>query len=518
MVAVDARQRGDVERSIVFTAYSRRCRRQMKQQHAIIIGGGLGGLALSLRLAVKGWKVTVCERSSTPGGKMNLFEKDGFRFDTGPSLITMPEVFEELFSVGGSKLSDHLTLHRIDPLAYYAYADGTRFLHTTSLPHWLKTVRDLDARDVDGFWRFFRLGARLYEVSRSTFLSRSPVEPPQIGQLASLRHMPLRYGWGNYGRTVDKHFHSPHLRQLYNRYPTYVGSSPYRAPATLAVIPYIESALGGWYMKGGLYTLVTAILELLRSRGGEVLTSAEVVRILRSGGRVNGVQLADGTVLTSDIVIMNGDASQIPQLLGETAASQPSQDRRSLSGIVFLLGISKKLPDMHHHNIYFSADYQQEFHQLFDQMQFPEDPTVYVNIPSRTDPNLAPAGGESVFVLANAPAADGTTWDSSKIELAWKRVYARLRSNGFPDIQRDIVVRDVWTPSRIQSTYGMPGGSIYGLASHSWKTAFFRPSNRDPKVQGLYRVGGSSHPGGGTPMVLLSAQITSRLIERDHHA
>ena len=287
----------------------------MKQRHAIIVGGGLGGLALSLRLAVKGWKVTVCEKSSTPGGKMNFFEQGGFRFDTGPSLITMPEIFEELFAVAGSTLSDHLSLQRINPLASYAYADGTRFLHTTSLPHWLTTVRNLEPRDVDGFWRFFRLGARLYEVSRNTFLSRSPAESPQIGQLSSLRHMPLRYGWGNYGRTVDKHFHSPYLRQLFNRYPTYVGSSPYRAPATLAVIPYIESALGGWYMKGGLYTLVTAIVGLLHRYGGEILTSAEVVQIHQSGGRVNGVQLADGTVLSSDIVIMNGDASQIPQLL-----------------------------------------------------------------------------------------------------------------------------------------------------------------------------------------------------------
>jgi phytoene desaturase len=490
----------------------------MKQQHAIIVGGGLGGLALSLRLAVQGWKVTVCERSSTPGGKMNLFEKDGYRFDTGPSLVTMPEIFEELFTVGGSRLSDHVKLQRIEPLAHYTYADGTRFVHSTSMPDWLATVRNLDARDVDGFWRFMRLGARLNEVSRSTFLSRSPSEPPEIRDLSSLKHMPIRHGWGNYNRTIEQHFHSPHLRQLYNRYPTYVGSSPYRAPATLALIPYIESAFGGWFLIGGLYTLVTAVVELIRKHGGEILTSAEVVRINQDGGKVKGVQLIDGTTLAADAVVMNGDASQIPQLLGEPGASVIPPDRRSLSGIVFLLGINKKLTGMHHHNISFSSDYEREFRQLFDEQRFPDDPTVYVNIPSRTDPSLAPSDGESVFIMANAPAADGTEWNPSETESAWQRVYGRLRKSGFPDLDGSIVVRDVWTPARLAQRYAMPGGSIYGLASHGWKSAFFRPANRDRSIHGLYRVGGSSHPGGGTPMVLLSAKITSRLMERDSHA
>ena len=490
----------------------------MKQRHAIVVGAGLGGLAVALRLAAEGWRVTICERGPAAGGKMNTYEKDGYRFDTGPSLVTLPEVFEELFAAAGTCLADHVTPERIAPHAHYVYPDGTTFDHSTSLPDWLATVRALDRRDVDGFWRFLRLGARLYELSRRTFFARSPYEKPEFAQLKDLRHMPLRYGWGNYNRTVEVHFHSPHLRQLYNRYPTYVGSSPYLAPATLAVIPYIEYAFGGWYFKGGLYTLVRSLTEILRQKNVELLTNAPVARMLESSGRVCGVQTSDGTTITGDVVVMNGDASTVPALLGRAASDTVRLKDRSLSGLVFLLGLKKKLPQLHHHNVYFSSDYRQEFHHLFTEGRFPDDPTVYVNVPSRTDPGVAPGRGESLFIMANAPAVENIPWDPEHTERAWTRVYDRLMRSGFPRIDEDVAFREVWTPATMAARYGMPGGSIYGMASHGWKASFFRPPNRDRHVQGLYYVGGSSHPGGGTPMVLLSAKITSTMIAEDCRA
>ena len=490
----------------------------MKQRRAIVIGAGLGGLALSLRLAAQGWQVTVCEQGPTPGGKMNVFEKEGYRFDTGPSLVTMPEIFEELFAVAGSRLADHVSLERIAPHANYIYPDGTKFVHSTSLPDWLSTVRNLDRRDIDGFWRFLGLGARLYELSRETFLARSPYEKPEFGQLRALRHLPLRYGWGNYNRTIQAHFHSPHLQQLYNRYPTYVGSSPYRAPATLAVIPYIEHAFGGWYIKGGLYMLVRALTALLSKHNVELLTSSQVVHIIERSGKIEGVQLSGGRTLTADIVVMNGDASAVPQLLGRSGSSPMPQKDRSLSGLVFLVGLTKKLPELHHHNVYFSSDYKQEFSQLFDGQRFPDDPTVYVNIPSRTDPTVAPPNGETLFIMANAPAVEGAQWDGTATEQSWTNVYDRLLSSGFPRLEGLIAFREAWTPARFAERYAMPGGAIYGMASHGWKSAFFRPANRDRSLRGLYYVGGSSHPGGGTPMVLLSAKITSRMIAGDGYA
>lgn len=482
------------------------------RRRAVIVGGGLGGLGVAVRLAAGGWRVEVCEQGPRLGGKMNTFERGGFRFDTGPSLITMPWVFEELFEAAGSSLEEHVRLTNVRPLADYVYADGTRFTYTTSLPEWLETVRQLEPRDRDGFLKFMQLGARLYALSRETFLRRAPFEPPDLRSLKALKQFPLRRAWGSYHSTVAAHFRSPHLRQLFERYPTYVGSSPYRTPATLAVIPYIEYAYGGWHVEGGLYRIVESLAGLARSLGVSLHTDARVSSIEREGGRVRGVRLADGTGLEADVVVMNGDATLTNQLLGESNGTE-SLTERSLSGFVLLLGVGRKLGGLGHHTVYFSKDYRAEFSQLFDERRFPDDPTVYVCAPSRTDPCVAPEGCETLFVMANAPAADGP-WDERQTEGARARVLERLSKGGFPDIESDTVVKDVWTPGRFERDYMSPGGAIYGTHSHGWRRAFLRPPNRHPRVRGLYHVGGSSHPGGGTPTVLLSAKITTELIVR----
>lgn len=480
---------------------------------AIIIGGGLGGLATALRLARVGWRVTVCEQGPTLGGKMNVCERNGFRFDTGPSLITMPWVFADLFETCGAKLEEHVELMPVSPLADYVFADGTRFTYSTRLPEWLAVVRQLEPRDVNGFLRFMELGARLYALSRETFLRRPPLAPPDLRGLKSLRHLPLRHAWGNYHAAVTAHFRSPALRQLYDRYPTYVGSSPYRAPATLSVIPYIEFAYGGWHIRGGLYKLVESLAALARSLGVELLTGARVARIEHEGRRVKGVRLADGARLPAEVVVMNGDAATTSSLLAPQVEAEPPPGARSLSGFVLLCGVRKKLTGLAHHTVYFSADYKAEFAQLFDERRFPDDPTVYVSAPSRSDPSVAPAEGETLFIMANAPA-NNAQWSADEVARARARVFARLARGGFPEINSIVAASDEWTPRRIERAYACPGGAIYGAHSHGWRRAFLRQPNRDRHFGGLYHVGGSSHPGGGTPTVLLSAQITCELIKK----
>ncbi len=460
----------------------------------VVVGAGLGGLAAALRLRARGYEVTVFEAGPTFGGKMNRWCSQGFSFDTGPSLITMPWVFADLFRAAGARMEDHVELLPLHPLAEYIFPDGTRFTYSTSLPDWLAVVRNLDRRDIAGFLRFQELGARLYEVSRQTFLRRAPSERPSLADLGVLRKMPLRYGWGNYHRTVAAHFHSPHLRQMFDRYPTYVGSSPYRAPATLALIPYLEYAFGGYAVRGGLYSIVEALVRLAQYAGVALCANSPVARIETDSRGVTGVALADGRRAPADIVIMNGDSATLDTLLGRTPAPLHS---RSMSGFVMLLGLKRPL-GLQQNTICFSADYQREFHQIFDEQRFPDDPTVYIN---------APGEGDALFVMANAP---GT---ASALPEARARVFERLRRSGFPDLSGKIVVEDTWTPERIAQRYLMPGGSIYGTDSHGWRNAFFRPANRDKRVPGLYRVGGSTHPGGGTPTVLLSAEITCRLVD-----
>jgi phytoene desaturase len=477
---------------------------------AAIIGGGLGGLALALRLNASGWSVTVCEKGPTFGGKMNRWSQGGYVFDTGPSLVTMPHVFAELYESLGERAEEHIELVRLDPHAEYVYPNGVRIVFPADVSGWIESIKAIEPRDVDGFLCLHELGERLYELSRRTFFCRSPLSPPRLSDLPALRHLPMRHGWGNYARTVERFIRSSYLQQLYNRYPTYVGSSPYRCPSTLLVIPYIEHKFGAWYVKGGVYRIIESLVGLARRRGVELRHSSPVAAIEHQGRRVTGVRLGDGSTLKADVVVMNGDACTVYHLLGERGGMHP--ETRSLSGFVMLLGVRGELPDVQHHTVFFSSDYRVEFDDLFVRKRFPADPTVYVNTPG--DPSLAPKNSRTVFIMANAPGDGQTVWDSSQVAEARQAVFQRLEKSGFPDIRGRIEVCDVWHPDKFAERYLVPGGAIYGTHSHGWRQAFLRPPNRDRRYSGLFYVGGSSHPGGGTPMVLLSARITTELIQR----
>jgi len=284
----------------------------------------------------------------------------------------------------------------------------------------------------------------------------------------------------------------------------------------LLAIPYLEYAYGAYYVAGGLYQLVYALVSLLEARGAELRVRAKAVRIHTTEGRAAAVELADGQQLEADVVVFNGDAACLPQLLN-CAIAPRRETPRSLSAFVLLLGLKRKLDGQHHHTVYFSPDYDQEFTELFGTdgqlPRFPVEPTVYVNAPSRSDVALAPANGETLFIMANAPAL-GSQWDATTTQTARKRVLAKLAAGGLSISSADIAVESIWTPSRIEDQYSMPGGAIYGQASHGWRGAFIRPANRDRRIRGLYLVGGSSHPGGGTPTVLLSARIVEKLVNR----
>ena len=484
------------------------------RKKAVVIGAGLGGLATAVRLGAQGWEIVVCERSGSPGGKMNRVEAQGFRFDTGPSLITMPWVFEELFQAAGKRLDEHIEFMPVEPLAEYFFADGTHLTHTSVLHEWLNTVRGLEGGSAVGFLEFMRLGARLFEVSKATFFKQAPFERPDASALKILPQIPLRHGFGHYHRVVSHYFRSPHLIQLFDRYTTYVGSSPWQTPSTLSVIPFVEYAFGGRHIRGGLYRLIEVLVELIRQYEGEIRLNAPVHHIRCVNGRVEGVELESGAFLPAEVVIMNGDASTLPRLLGQSPAPLPECDR-SLSGLIFLFATGTTRPGEPHHRVYFSADYAREFDELFRQRRFPDDPTVYINMPSRTDRSLTPGEGEVVFVMANAPANDGDDWSEDQLATARRRVFQRLEKSGFHLPESDIVFSSAWTPRRMADTYDMPGGAIYGTHSHGWRKAFMRPPNRVRGVHGLYAVGGSTHPGGGTPTVLMSADIVCRMIRRD---
>jgi phytoene desaturase len=480
---------------------------------AVIIGAGLGGLATAIRLAYRGWTVRVLEQGSKPGGKMNRFERDGFTFDTGPSLITLPKVFERLFAIGDVDFHSRLRPVRLDPLFEYRFPNGDCLSYSSQLPDITTEIERITGSpdEVEGFYQFLNLGAQLFNLSERSFFERPLMTRPRYGDLPALLKAPKRWAWGSYQKAVNHHFSSPQLRQLFQRYPTYVGASPRHAVGTLALIPYMEIAEGGWYVPGGLYRIVEELCEIADNSDIKISTNTSVNELIIDNNRVTGVGTTTGEKIYADIVVSNADPISINRLTSGVAGIRLKDNQLSMSGFVMLIGLDRKLSGLGHHTVCFSDDYDREFSEIFDDQRFPDDPTVYVNVPTRSDPSQAPQGCESVFVMANTPA-ETTKWTQDFENEAIDRVRRRLVRSGMPDIFSDARFIETWTPTRFEREYAAPSGSIYGRVPHGWVGSFVRPPLKDRKVEGLYYVGGGTHPGGGTPTVLISAEIATNMI------
>lgn len=488
----------------------------------VVIGGGVGGLTAAIRLVGLGHDVTLLERRDVLGGKLATLHDAGYTFDIGPSLVTLPHVFDEVFASAGTSLADEVDLVRLDPQFRYHWRDGASL-----------TVRDDPERTAaafDGFtpgagdaWRRFDArGRRIWDVSVRTFFAgpmsdpwslarrmRSPLDLVAIDPLRSLHHVARRS------------FDDPRLQQWVGRYATYSGSSPYRAPATLACIPHVEARYGAWYPIGGLGVLRDALERVARRAGVEVRCNAEVTRLLDRSGAVTGVELDDGERIDADVVVANCDAEHLTRdLLDDRAAyRRVRRARRSTSGFVVCVGARGPTPRVDrgdgrdaegapavigHHTVWFSGDYRREFDDLAAG-RFPDDPTVYACVSSVTDPSQAPEGGENWFLLVNT--ASGIHVDR---EAATDVVLGALERHGV-ELRSRAEVLHTLTPADLAERYRAPGGAIYGTSSDGRRAAFRRPANRGPR-RGLYLVGGSSHPGGGLPLVTMSGGIVAGMI------
>jgi phytoene desaturase len=490
----------------------------------VVVGAGLGGLAAAARLAAQGHAVTVVERSADVGGKLGLLRRDGFTFDTGPSLLTMPQVLEDLFAATGDPLGSVLDLQRLDVACRYRFPDGT----TLDLPGDPADVpAALDAALGPG--RGEQWAALLARAERIWDITHASVLESPVG-VGDMLRMSLRLGdvrdvapWRTMRGLGSAYLHDPRLRQLLDRYATYSGSDPRRAPGALVTVPYAEQAFGSWHVAGGLHRLAEAVRDRAVERGATMRLSTEVAEVVTAAGRVSGVRLADGGVLPADVVVAGVDAGELYGRLvppsrwtRRTAASL--QRRRSLSGFVLMLALDGVPDDAPAHRVLFTPDYDAEFDGVLGraaQRRPVEGPTVYVSSPH--DPAMVPAdapGSRGWFVLVNAPAHDpaaGMDWDEPGLAASYAdHVLDTLAQRGL-DVRPHLRWREVRTPADLGRATASPGGAIYGTSSNGARSAFLRPSNRSP-VPGLFLVGGSAHPGGGLPLVTLSAQIVSGLV------
>jgi len=492
----------------------------------VVVGAGVGGLAVAVRLAARGHDVTVLERADAPGGSCGRLDLDGFRFDTGPSLLTMPWVLADLIAATGAALSDELDLVRVEPVTEYRFADGSKLELSADLPRALEALEAWSPGSSAAWMRFLAIGAQMWRSS-GPFLSGPAPWPLGRDALAGGAATPgdprdflrVRPWWTlrQLARAVTR---DPRLRMVIERFATYAGADPRRAPAALAVAGYVEHAFGGWHVAGGLRMIVEALARRLAALGGELRTSTPARRIVLDAGRVVGVEVDDQTI-DCDAAISGVDALALHRdLLAPVADGPLSAERRravaserSLSGFVLMMGLSGSTEGLGHHTISFPTRYGDEFDDVFSRRRPVVDPALYVSLPQRSDPACAPPDGEALFVLANAPAhGRGLDWDREAEPYA-ARLIELLAERGI-DVRDRVLTRSQLSPADLERRIGAPGGAIYGAAPHGRLASLRRPPNAPRGARGLYRVGGSAHPGGGLPLVMLSAKIVADQVER----
>lgn len=485
----------------------------------VIIGAGIGGLSAAIRLAAAGHRVIVLEKNPHVGGKMSEISDSGFRWDTGPSVITMRHVLEGVFAAAGRQLEDYITLLPVEPLTRYFYPDGTVLDASRELSRMISQIERLEPRDVEGYLRYLAYAARLHRITGPVFIYDRPPTPASFARVPVqdwLRADPFRTMHG----AIRSFVKSPHLQQLLGRFATYVGGSPYTAPATLNVISHVELTGGVWYPKGGIYRIAEGMATLARELGVEICTNCPAAEILVEGNQIQGVKAGNGTIISATTVIANVDVTTVYRYLLPASRAITKrfnilkQFEASCSGFILLLGVEGDHHQLAHHNIFFSADYPAEFRAIFDAKHPPEAPTIYISITSKTDHEHAPAGHENWFILVNAPAiSERFEWASEKQR--YRDLVLKQLALAGVDVRGKIKVEQIITPNDLENMSGAWRGALYGPSPNSKWTAFRRPHNRAVSPRGLYFVGGTTHPGGGVPMVTLSGKVAAEMVLED---
>lgn len=486
----------------------------MPQKKALIIGSGVAGIASAIRLQLKGYQVGVLEANSYPGGKLTEVRQGGYRFDAGPSLFTMPHYVDELFELAGKNPRSYFNYKRTDESCRYFWDDKTRIIAWDDIEKFGQEVEHKIGVDKNVVVKRLQASAFMYETAGRIFLEKplnslkTWLTKDVVRAILRLHKLSLFSSMHDDNSRILQH---PKLVQLFDRYATYNGSDPYRAPGILNIIPHLEHNIGTFLPEKGMHQITLSLVALARELGVEFNFNQQVEEILVRNKKAYGVVTPKG-IMEADLVVSNMDITPTYRKLlpNEKPPERTLSQERSSSALIFYWGVKSTFSELGPHNIFFSEDYKKEFEELFSGLTPPTDPTIYVHITSRDIPGDAPEGCENWFVMINAPAHKDHNWEEL-IPLYRKKIFEKINRILNTKLEASIENEGTLTPQDIQIKTSSLGGSLYGTSSNSRFAAFLRHANNSSKIKDLYFCGGSVHPGGGIPLCLLSAKIVSEI-------
>lgn len=484
--------------------------------HAVVIGSGFGGLAAAVRLGARGYRVTVLERLAEPGGRAGVIRQDGFTFDLGPTIVTAPFLFEELWALCGRRMADDVTLVPMDPFYRIRFHDGATFDYCGDPDAMRAQVARFSPADVAGYDRFM---ATSREICRVGFEELGHVSFDSLARMARIAPDLMRLqGWRSVHGLVSRHIRDERLRTVFSFHPLLIGGNPFRATAIYALIAHLEKHWGVHFAMGGTGSLVRGLVGLIEGQSNRVRCDAEVVEITTEGRRATGVRLASGEVLPADIVVSNADSAWTYRHLVPSRLRRRWTDKRlerarySMGLFVWYFGTKRRYADVAHHTIMLGPRYRGLLDDIFDRKVLAEDFSLYLHRPTATDPSLAPDNHDAFYVLSPVPNLEGRTDWAREAEAYRRRIEAHLEATLLPGLSREIVTSAVTTPVDFESRYLSMRGAGFGLEPVLRQSAWFRPHNRSEELDRLYLVGAGTHPGAGVPGVLSSARVLDEVV------
>ncbi len=491
----------------------------MKTPSIIIVGAGVGGIAAAARLAQGGLHVTVLEKNSRPGGRCDRFSRQGHHFDTGPTLLVMPLLYDAEFAALGASARELLDLRRVDPTYHLVFDDGSRLALTSDLDAMRAQLESIERGSYPAFLRYLEEGRRHYDLGMDRLVNR---DFRKASDFFSLGNLPLLFQLkpftGHY-RNMSAYFDDPRLKAAFTFQDIYMGLSPFEAPATFSMMPYTELAHGVWYPRGGMQRVVEALMEIARAAGVEFVFDAGAERIEVSGAEARGVILADGRRVEADVVLANADLPYVYRdlLPRDGAADALERKRFSCSVVSFFWGVDKVYETLGPHTLFLADDYRQNFESIIRDLTIPANPSLYVHAPRRLDASMAPNGEDTLIAIVpvgHMSKNGEQDWGAIR-DQARGQVFRRLKALGITDLEAHIKFEVTYTPLSWRKRYNLMKGSTHGLCHNLTQLGYFRPSNRHARYHNLYFVGASTRPGTGIPTALVSARLAAERILDD---